>query len=101
MATDIANGNLSGGAATVTFAVRYNVIEIKNLDTTNPMFATTNGNVPTSSPGPDEYLIGPGERVSIPNTGPLWYQGFSGSTPGTTVKLAGTGTAEYEVVGAG
>jgi hypothetical protein len=102
-ALDIANGALTGGAGTVTFTARYEVIEVKNEDPTNSLYVTTNGTTPSSTAGAegDEYEVGPGERVQIPNTGPMWWQGYS-TNPGTTVMIASaSATAAYEVLGAG
>jgi hypothetical protein len=96
-AKDVANGTLASGAATISFTARYSVIEVKNEDPANPIYITTNGVTPTLG-GNDEFECSAGERVSVPNQGPMWWQGFS-TNPGTTVMIAGTGSTAYEVVG--
>lgn len=100
----VVNGALVSGAATVTFAARYAAVEVRNLDAA-VMYVRTDGVAP-AAPWDDAYAAGPGERILVPNQLQLWYQGFGaadGTTgnPGTTVKLAGSATAKYEVVGVG
>lgn len=103
----VTSPSLVSGAATVTFAARYEFIEIKNLDTTNPMFVTTNGTAPAGTGGPDQYEAGPGERILVPNQAPLWWQGYGAAdgtmtNPGAMVALAtATATAKFEVLGVG
>jgi hypothetical protein len=96
-ALDIANGALVAGAATVTFAARYESFEIKNEDASASFYVTTNGATPTIG-GADCFEVSAGERVSVPNNGPMWWQGYS-KNPGSTVMIAGTGTSGYEVIG--
>jgi hypothetical protein len=100
-AIDVANGALVAGAATVTFTARYAAVEVKNEDATSALYVTSNGATPSQTGGDDQYEVSPGERVLVPNQGPMWWQGFS-TNPGTTIKIASaSATAKYEVVGIG
>jgi hypothetical protein len=105
-APDVANGTFTASTvATVSFAARYQFIEIKNLDATNPVYYTTNGATPTVG-GAGCYVAGPGERVMAANQGQFWWQGYGASdgtktNPGTTVKMITIGTSGYEVAGTG
>jgi len=94
----ITNGALVAGTATVTFAARYSEVELKNFDTTNILYARTDGVTP-ASPWNDSFSAGPGERIAVPNTDPLYWQG-EGTDDGTTVILvSATATAGFSVVG--
>lgn len=111
--TQITNGATSGstGLASVTFAARYQYLEVKNLDVTagNSIWVTTNGVAATPGGANDNFQAGPGERILVPNQGLPWWQGFgcidgTKVNPGTTVSIAAKGAttaSPFEVAGIG
>jgi hypothetical protein len=104
-----ANGTLSSGAVTVTFAARYSYAEIWNGGTTF-WYARADGQTP-ASPWTDCYIVAPGQRALVPSGAPLWYQGYNSpdgpdpqTNPGLTVAIVASDTttdasAHYEIVG--
>lgn len=109
-----ASGALVSGAATVTFAGRYNYVEVYNTANgtsadTGVWYVTTDGSTPALGNG---YLVGPGERAIVPNDAPFWWQGYNYGTgptqpspaanPGTNVQIASasnTDASDYQVTG--
>jgi hypothetical protein len=79
-------GNLvANTVATVTFAVRYDYVEVRNLtpqggtedsSTADVIYVSTDGTTPTYE-GNDFDAVAPGESVVVPNRAPLWYQAAS------------------------
>lgn len=104
-ATRTKSGTLSSGAGSVTFAARYNYVQVENNDGTNAIYVTTDGSTPTVG-GDDCDIVATNSTVLIPNRAQYWYQGFGacdGTTtnPGTTVTMKSTSaSAAYSVTGA-
>lgn len=92
------NGALVAGAATVTFAARYDAVVVKNDDATNGIYVRTDGVTP-ASPWDDCYYVEPNGALQIPNDDAVWFQGQGTSSDGTTVILVGTGTSSFNVTG--
>jgi hypothetical protein len=103
----VTNVALTSGAATVTFAARYSHVEVKNeAATAETMYVRTDGTTP-ASPWNNAYAVTAGERILVPNSAIMWWQGFGAAdgtktNPGTTVNIVsatGASTSPVEVTG--